>query len=255
MKKWYLAPANVLAAQINPECHINAVDENSIFVDISDSKISAHHSTISNSTEMHKSAQSIAALLSNQYEKQLLSLETNEDHILINDFKLHLPAMIFSNQNISLQIGNLGISFHAADALFSWASKHVTSLDNSMVTGLVQVPYALEWKSHKALTDCNISEYKAWDWTFSSEYCFTMKDLENQHSEIIDAKSLSQSTSSRWQKRSDSGINMAMLQDTSVPILFYDDIPLYQDDLDDCGEVQTSVKIRVMPNCWLVLFR
>lgn len=52
-----------------------------------------------------------------------------------------------------------------------------------------------------------------------------------------------------------SGINMDMLQDKTQPILFFDEIILYQDDLEDCGEVNMTAKIRVMPNCWLILLR
>ena len=46
---------------------------------------------------------------------------------------------------------------------------------------------------------------------------------------------------------------MDRLKDQSVPILLYDDILLLQDDLHDNGDVQLSVKVRVMPSCAYVL--
>ncbi|GIL82295.1 hypothetical protein Vretimale_7260 [Volvox reticuliferus] len=39
------------------------------------------------------------------------------------------------------------------------------------------------------------------------------------------------------------------------PILFYSEVPLYESDLDDNGVCSLTVKLRVMPRCWLVLLR
>ncbi|PNH08716.1 TIP41-like protein [Tetrabaena socialis] len=39
------------------------------------------------------------------------------------------------------------------------------------------------------------------------------------------------------------------------PILFFDEVPLYESDLDDNGVCAVTVKLRVMPRCWLVLLR
>lgn len=58
-----------------------------------------------------------------------------------------------------------------------------------------------------------------------------------------------------WKKEAGSGIDRALLQDTNVPILFYDQTLLYQDDLEDCGEISHDAKLRVMPSCWFVLSR
>lgn len=38
-----------------------------------------------------------------------------------------------------------------------------------------------------------------------------------------------------------------------MPILFFDECILYQDDLEDCGETIFEVKLRVMPTCWFIL--
>ena len=46
-----------------------------------------------------------------------------------------------------------------------------------------------------------------------------------------------------------------MLMDKSAPILMYDDVPLYEDDLHDNGESQLSVKVRIMPKCFYILLR
>ena len=58
----------------------------------------------------------------------------------------------------------------------------------------------------------------------------------------------------QWVKCGTSGIDISLLQEKD-DILFYDDVILYQDDLEDCGEVKYSVKLRVMPKCWFLLSR
>ena len=39
------------------------------------------------------------------------------------------------------------------------------------------------------------------------------------------------------------------------PILFYDEVILYEDELADSGVSLLTVKVRVMPTCWLLLLR
>ena len=122
-----------------------------------------------------------------------------------------------------------------------------------------------------------------WDWTFSSDYCCTVgingKANEGRSSDtVISAHALSSETtllqrlqnvnlntanvvpssshvSRIWNKTDVSGINYDMLRMRDVPILFYDEVLLYQDDLEDCGDVLYEAKLRVMPQCWFLLSR
>jgi len=50
-------------------------------------------------------------------------------------------------------------------------------------------------------------------------------------------------------------INIAMLTDTTVPILFYDEIILFEDELADNGTSTVTIKVRVMETCLFVLQR
>jgi hypothetical protein len=59
----------------------------------------------------------------------------------------------------------------------------------------------------------------------------------------------------QWHPLPQSNIPFHLLQDTSQPILLYDDIHLFEDDLHDNGESSLNIKIRVMPKCWYVLQR
>ena len=42
---------------------------------------------------------------------------------------------------------------------------------------------------------------------------------------------------------SSSGVDYDMLRQRDAPILFFDEIVLYQDDLEDCGEVVFEVSV------------
>jgi len=125
-----------------------------------------------------------------------------------------------------------------------------------------------------------------WDWTFSSDYCCTvgingnandgissdtlmsahalsaqttlLQRLQNNVNPGIlnDVPSSSRHESKRiWNKSDVSGIDYDLLRMRDVPILFYDEVLLYQDDLEDCGDVLYEAKLRVMPQCWFLLSR
>lgn len=82
---------------------------------------------------------------------------------------------------------------------------------------------------------------KAYDWTFSSDYCCTVSEsdsssaeMHTNYSRILGARELSSqaksSSSSSWQiaHEAQSGIDMDLLRQRDVPILFYDEFILYQ---------------------------
>ena len=125
-----------------------------------------------------------------------------------------------------------------------------------------------------------------WDWTFSSDYCCTVGNNSNADEGMnsdtvmsahalsvetkllqrvrhvppaaVEAKAQAPSSSHErrtWKKTDVSGINYDLLRMRDVPILFYDEVLLYQDDLEDCGDVLYEAKLRVMPQCWFLLSR
>ena len=110
-----------------------------------------------------------------------------------------------------------------------------------------------------ALPPAQSSEFY-YDWTFSSPYAGTILSKQNNSS---DNKSHNNSSSIKriinnrhqWQPLPQSQIPFHLLQDTSQPILLYDDIHLFEDDLHDNGESSLNIKIRIMPKCWYVLQR
>ena len=105
-----------------------------------------------------------------------------------------------------------------------------------------------------------------WDWTYTTNYCFTHRTC-NYNNEarlvsmidplayIVNISELRDSNS-KWIRCNENGFDVNMLKSTNDPILFYLETLLYQDDLEDCGEVISGdIKIRVMPACWYILYR
>lgn len=67
------------------------------------------------------------------------------------------------------------------------------------------------------------------------------------------AAAASCSAPAQWEE-TEEGMDRDLLQRRD-PILFYDDVPLYESEMDDSGVCRCSVKLRVMPRCWFVLLR
>ena len=112
------------------------------------------------------------------------------------------------------------------------------------------------------------SKASAWDWTFSSDYCGTISGGSAGGSSSSSSCAASAVASLGGLRRGDlsssssipppppppqpqpqpqCGINYDLLKSRTDPILFYDECVLYQDDLEDCGEVSFDAKLRVMP--------
>ena len=101
-----------------------------------------------------------------------------------------------------------------------------------------------------------------YDWTYSSPYAGTAVVLRNPAGDPPPDGGVEMSTTTTtinnrqlWRPLRKSCIPLHMLRDNTKPILLYDDVHMYEDDLHDNGEVSLNVKIRVMPNCWYVLQR
>ena len=97
-----------------------------------------------------------------------------------------------------------------------------------------------------------------YDWTYSSPYAGTiLHRFESSNKEGNDESATTTQVNNReqWQPLTESHIPFHLLQDTTQPILLFDDVYLYEDDLHDNGDVSLNIKVRVMPTCWFVLQR
>lgn len=124
-------------------------------------------------------------------------------------------------------------------------------------------------------------DIKATDWTFTTDYCCSLlsaavsrpppsSGYQDTLKQVLHGRASRDGinyvcqgplntahSESRWQvnKAESSSIDLDMLKRRDLPILFYDEITLYEDDLEDCGEVSIGAKLRVMPTCWFLVLK
>ena len=160
-----------------------------------------------------------------------------------------VPEMIFGNNSVLIQHPATGwsLDFNTFDAL-----------DRVDKTGenMLQVAHSKEWQS----TRYDISPNDIWlprglignprqnqhenikrvikpfDWSYSTDYKGTLSDAGFE------------------MKSSDKSIPLELLKRPD-PILFFDDVVLYEDEMADNGITTFSCKIRVMPERLLLLAR
>lgn len=155
------------------------------------------------------------------------------------------PEMIFGDNYVAIEHEKSGwaISFNAFDAL-----------DRVDKTGekMLEVAYSKEWqrsrfagssRGYLALTSSREKTHegikeivKPFDWSYSTDYTGTVQSRERPFEET--AKQIP--------------IELLKRPD---PILFFDEVILYEDELADNGITMLSCKIRVMPERLLLLVR
>ncbi|KAJ9204021.1 hypothetical protein DTO021D3_4021 [Paecilomyces variotii] len=141
-----------------------------------------------------------------------------------------VPEMIFGDNFVAIEHepSGWGIEFNAYDAL-----------DRVDKTGqkMLKVAYSHEWQKSRETTHEGIKEIvKPFDWSYSTDYQGTLRPTAPPFTKSQDPIPI------ELLKRPD-------------PILFFDDVVLYEDELADNGIAMFSCKIRVMPARLLLLAR
>ncbi|KAL9109065.1 MAG: hypothetical protein Q9227_006305 [Pyrenula ochraceoflavens] len=138
------------------------------------------------------------------------------------------PEMIFGDNFVSLEHeGDWGIQFNAYDAL--------DCVDKTGEKRL-KVAYSREWHSSREENHEIKEVIKPFDWSYTTDYKGTIAPQSKDFTE------------------SDKAIPIDLLRRPD-PILFFDDVMLYEDELADNGIAMLSCKIRVMPSRLLLLAR
>ncbi|PSS19242.1 TIP41-like protein [Actinidia chinensis var. chinensis] len=154
----------------------------------------------------------------------------------------HLPEMVFGDNSLALKHINSGtkIHFNAFDALTGWKQEALPP---------VEVPAAAKWKFRSKPFQQAILNY---DYTFTTPYCGneTREISEELGSDVTSDEG---NCYLHWEDCNEQ-IDMGALASTE-PILFYDEVILYEDELADNGVSLLTVKVRVMPTSWFLLLR
>jgi len=130
----------------------------------------------------------------------------------------------------------------------------------------LSVQAAETWKRHKSRPDVMQLENPS-DWTFTSPYQGTLTGFHDSVQEehpttdesldrlpSVDVASIGHDPLT-IHPSSLLEINMQLCKRTDIPILFYSEVMLYEDELDDHGAVQASIRVRVMESFVLILYR
>uniref|UniRef100_A0A803NNP8 TIP41-like protein n=1 Tax=Cannabis sativa TaxID=3483 RepID=A0A803NNP8_CANSA len=154
----------------------------------------------------------------------------------------HLPEMIFGDSCLVLKHIPSGtkIHFNAFDALLGWKQEALPP---------VEVPAAEKWKFRSKPSQQVILDY---DYTFTTPYRGS-ETIEMDATEQEREDSSEGTYNLQWEESKEK-IDMAALA-PKEPILFYDEVILYEDELADNGVSLLTVKVRVMPSSWFLLLR
>ncbi|KAK7343500.1 hypothetical protein VNO77_12285 [Canavalia gladiata] len=153
----------------------------------------------------------------------------------------HLPEMVFGENALILKHFSSGtkIHFNAFDALCGWKQEALPP---------VEVPAAAKWKFRSKPSQQVILDY---DYTFTTPYCGSGTIEINKD---LNGREISEETSDIHWEDCKEQIDVVALA-SKEPILFYDEVVLYEDELADNGVSLLTVKVRVMPSSWFLLLR
>lgn len=178
---------------------------------------------------------------------------SNAEHCdaLQSALSIPLPEMTFGNNFLTLEHrpSSWKYSFSTKDALKAVKNGQLVDGD-----GGVKVGYADKWLESRTDPSSQLPlpktvATKPYDWTYTSTY---------PGHQDVEASTDSSISEFSWVPADDenpsNGIPMAELTRPD-PILFYAEIPLFEDELHDNGSSALIVRIRVMPSCIFILSR
>ncbi|KAL2136572.1 hypothetical protein VTI74DRAFT_2877 [Chaetomium olivicolor] len=156
-----------------------------------------------------------------------------------------VPEMIFGDNLVSITHPASGwsISFSAEPAL--------DTVDKTGEAGMLRVAYATEWSSSREKTSAGISEVvRPFDWSYSARYLG-----DEVRPAACEEKGDGDGTKRSWGLETTQEQIPVELLKRRDPILFADEVVLYESELDDNGISVMSVKVRVMEQRMLLLCR
>ena len=173
-----------------------------------------------------------------QGESSLASLERTLAAVGDGGKLVRLPEQVFDASFLSVKHAASGaaVRFDALGALEGWRRADLPP---------VRVSVAEEWQASRAKDIGEGVQVVEYDWTYTTDYTGTL--LQRPGSTGGQEGVAFADTATHSVDR-----GMLLARD---PILWYDDVPLFESEMDDNGVCQCSVKARVMPRCFLVLFR
>ncbi|KAF2763059.1 TIP41-domain-containing protein [Pseudovirgaria hyperparasitica] len=150
-----------------------------------------------------------------------------------------IPEMIFGDNYVRVEhpVSGWAIEFNAGDAL-----DRVDKTDKSML----KVAYSREWQENRQHHSSDIKEViKPFDWSYTTDYAGSSPSPASPTTRPSPPPTFS---------TTDTPLPLHLLARRD-PILLFDEVPLYEDELADNGISFYTVKLRVMPQRLLILAR
>jgi type 2A phosphatase activator TIP41 len=147
-----------------------------------------------------------------------------------------IPEMIFGDNFVTVTHLPTGwtLEFNAGDAL-----DRVSKTEE----GMLQVAVAEEWKKERSHQEEVKQVVKPFDWSYSTDYRGT-----THQGKVDESRDWEHTTQEKHPIRTD-------LLSRPDPILFFDAVDLYEDELADNGIALLNIKVRMMPDRLLILAR
>lgn len=167
-----------------------------------------------------------------------------------NELDLALPEICFGNNALRISRDNgtgFALEWNTIDLLR--AVQRGQGWDARPGTGPVRVAYADEWTRAQIATgsSTHLTVQKPFDWTYTT--------LHPGSTTITSDSSTGQRPEWRPAPPTHSGIPLASLARTDIPILFFDEVPLFEDELGDNGIANATVRVRVNHESFFILAR
>ncbi|KAJ3406752.1 hypothetical protein HDV05_005836 [Chytridiales sp. JEL 0842] len=146
--------------------------------------------------------------------------------------QIPFPEMFFGNNHLRLaHESGFSMNFNALDAL-SMVDKSAEAADR------IKVSYSANWTQKSQAHHDQIKDViKPYDWTYTTLYNGTLERQDQTFTETTKE-----------------GIDYEKLMRPD-PILLYEDIMLYEDELGDNGSGILNIRMRAMPSCFYILMR
>ncbi|GAA5876006.1 hypothetical protein JCM16303_006990 [Sporobolomyces ruberrimus] len=166
-----------------------------------------------------------------------------------SDLDLALPEIIFGNNRLSIKHkpSGFGLEWNTLDMLKG--VKKGQGWEKEPGSGALRVAHAEEWTRGQSATDStsHMTIVKPFDWTYTTLH----------PGNTIPPSSPTPSSPLEWKKAppTHQGIPLALLARTDIPILFFDEVPLFEDELGDNGIADVTIRVRVNSSSLYVLAR
>ncbi|BGP12713.1 hypothetical protein JCM10213_008851 [Rhodosporidiobolus nylandii] len=175
-----------------------------------------------------------------------------------DEVDLALPEIIFGNNALVLRHDESGFEVRWDAREMLKAVKKGEGWDSQAGAGAVWVKHADEWKrgqSASTSTTASLTVQKPYDWTYTTLHSGSFS-LPSSPSSAASSPSASQPAPPfSPAPPGHPGIPLAQLARTDIPILFFDEVPLFEDELGDNGIADATVRVRVNSTSVFVLSR